>query len=348
VLTAELFFYLALVFLGCMFSIVKFSSFFYYFFSMIAFASFSIVVRRAGFDADIGNYKEYLEINSFSIYYLKEPFYWLGSRFIYEVTNSPFAVFVFYDLIFFSLILYVTYKAKLPRYFPYATLLFFPSVLGMQNVFRQFIASGFLLLFFCYVITGASFMKKFFAIIFAIATHNVSALFFPFIFIRKDSRKVPILFFLSASAILFLLPLAAGTKSNSITGELPPYLYLIMLSALVILYLIVLSLRFKPFPPEFFIYFLIMIYMMTLVFTAMFVTGEAQTKRLGMLSMLLMLIPLVKVIDYRFKQKLLVRVLFLVILAMPTLVFNNARSLLFTNEESLAVEAAARSRHGEH
>jgi hypothetical protein len=41
-------------------------------------------------------------------------------------------------------------------------------------------------------------------------------------------------------------------------------------------------------------------------------------------------------------------VLFLVILAMPTLVFNNARSLLFTNEESLAVEAAARSRHGEH
>ena len=88
--------------------------------------------------------------------------------------------------------------------------------------------------------------------------------------------------------------------------------------------------------------------MVTLVFTAMFVTGEAQTKRLGMLSMLLMLIPLVKVIDYRFKQKLLVRVLFLVILAMPTLVFNNARSLLFTNEESLAVEAAARSRHGEH
>lgn len=347
-MTPELFMFICLILAGVFFATTSFSKTFYYSFSMALFFLYSLVVRNAGFDADIGNYKDYLEINSFSIYYLKEPVYWLGSRFIYEVTGSPFAVFIFYDVIFFGLILYVTYKAELPRYFPYAVLLFFPSVLGMQNVFRQFIASGFLLLFFCYVITGASFMKKFFAIIFAIATHNVSALFFPFIFIRKDSRKVPILFFLSASAILFLLPFAAGTKSNSITGELPPYLYLIMLSALVILYLIVLSLRFKPFPPEFFIYFLIMIYMVTLVFTAMFVTGEAQTKRLGMLSMLLMLIPLVKVIDYRFKQKLLVRVLFLVILAMPTLVFNNARSLLFTNEESLAVEAAARSRHGEH
>lgn len=342
-LTVELFFFLSLFFFGLIFTTVKIKDSMYYSLTIIIFVVYSFVVRNAGFDADIGNYKQYLEIKSFSIYYLKEPFYWLGSRLIYEFTDSPLLVFMTYDFVFFILLLHVTHKMKLPRYFPYAVLLFFPSVLGMQNVFRQFIAGGFLFLFFSLVMNGSSYFKRFVALFFAIISHNVAALFFPFIFAKRDSRNIPWLFTLSALGIFMLLPFAAGTKSNSVTGELPPYLYLVIIFSLVSLYLLVLYFRFKSFPPEYFIYFLMMLYMLTLVSLAMFVTGEAQTKRLGMLSMLLMLIPLVKVIDYRFKQKLLTRAIFLIVLAMPTLAFNNARSLLFTNEQSLAVEALSRS-----
>lgn len=342
-LTIELLFFLSLIFSGVLFATVKIADSFYYLFSIAIFTVYSFVVRDAGFDADVGNYKEYLEIKSFSIYYLKEPVYWLGSRFIYEYTNSALLVFMLYDFLFFMLLLVATNKLGLPKYFPYAVIVFFPSVLGMQNVLRQFIASGFLLLFLSYVMTGAGYRKKFLALLLAILTHNVSALFFPLIFIKPHTRKLSAFFVLSALAILVLLPFAAGTKSHSTTGELSPYLYLVILLMLTLLYLFVLKLRVSLFSPQFTGYLWIMLYTFVLVLLAMFVTGEAQAKRLGMISMLLTLVPLMKVIDLRFKNKLLVRVVFLLVLAAPTLIFGNARILLLTSEQTLAVEAAARA-----
>lgn len=345
-ITYEFLFFISLIFFGVIFATVKVGDTFYYLFSLAIFTAYSFIVRDAGFDADIGNYKQYLEIKSFSIYYLKEPFYWLGSRFIYEYSDSAMLVFILYDFLFFVIILAVTHKLGLPKYFPYAVIVFFPSVLGMQNVFRQFIASGFLLLFLSYVMTGAGYVKKGLVLLFAILTHNVAALFFPLIFIKPHTRKLPAFFVLSGLAILILLPFAAGTKSHSNTGDLPPYLYFIILAMLVSLYLCVLKLRVSLFSPQYTGYLWIMLYTLALVLLAMFVTGEAQAKRLGMLSMLLTLVPLTNVIDLRFKNKLLVRIIFLLVLAAPTLIFGNARVLLLTNEQTLAIEAAARAESG--
>lgn len=345
-LTIELLFFISLFLIGVFFATVKTGSYFYYIFSLLIFTTYSFVVRNSGFDADIGNYNQYLEMKSFSIYYLKEPIYWLGSRFIYKYSDSPIFVFMLYDFLFFVIILAVTRKLGLPKYFPYAVVVFFPSVLGMQNVFRQFIASGFLLLFLSYVMIGAGYAKKLMVLLLAVLSHNVAALFFPLIFIKPQARKLSALFVLSGLAILILLPVAAGTKSHSNTGDLPPYLYLVILVMLVALYLCVLKFRVLLFSPKYTAYLWIMLYTLALVLMAMFVTGEAQAKRLGMLSMLLTLVPLISVIDLRFKNKLLVRIIFLMVLAAPTLIFGNARILLLTNEQTLAIEAASRAQSG--
>lgn len=342
-MTVELIFYFILFSFGLLICITKISNKIYNAITLFLFVTFSLVVRNAGFDADIGNYAEYLKIKSFSVYYIKEAVYWLGSRVIYQLTDSAYAVFVIYDLLFFILILFVRQKLELPKYFPYLILLFFPTVMGMQNVFRQFIASGILLALFAQVLTLQKMPVKLMTFLLAGLTHNVSFLFLPIVFIKPNSRKMSPLFLASALPILVLLPIAASTKSNSITGEVPAYIYTMLFSLMIIGYASIFQFKFKNKPPIFsqFVYFFMFCY--ALIVEAMFVLGAAQSKRLGMFSLVLCLVPLVMSVEIRFKQKTFVRCVFLIVLVSPTLIFKNALSLLQTSEESLRIEATSRN-----
>jgi|GEM_PF-1789805 len=342
-MTVELLAYFLIFFVGIVFCVTRVNDTLYNIGSLILFVLFSIVVRNAGFDADIGNYAEFLKINSFSIYYVREAVYWLGSRAIYGYTNSEFIVFITYDLLFFSLLLIVRSKLDLPKYFPYLVILFFPTVMGMQNVFRQFIASGFLLLLLAQVITLQRMPLKLLTLILAGLSHNVSFIFLPLIFMNSKSRKLSPLFLASAISILILLPIVAASKSDSITGEVPAYVYTLLFSLMILSYLFIFHFNFKDRSPIFtqFLYFLLFCYILTI--EAMFVLGAAQSKRLGMLSLVLCLIPLIMSLEARFKQKILVRCLFLILLTSPTLLFKNALSLLQTSEQSLKIESSARS-----
>ncbi len=342
-MTFELLFYFFILLVGTIVCVSRVNDTLYNLGTLTLFVLFSLFVRSAGFDADIGNYAESLKVNSFSIYYIKEAVYWLGSRVIYDLTDSVFIVFITYDLLFFSLLLVVRSKLALPKYFPYIVILFFPTVMGMQNVFRQFIASGFLLLLFAQVLTSQKTPIKILTFLLAGLSHNVSLLFLPVMFIKPKSRKVPLLFLASAIPILILLPIAAASKSSSSTGEVPAYIYTMLFSLMILGYLLIFRFKFKDKPPIYsqFLYFFLFCY--ALIIEAMVVLGAAQSKRLGMFSLVLCLVPLIMSVEKRFKQKILVRCLFLVILTAPTLLFQNTLSLLQTSEESLKVEATARS-----
>lgn len=341
-MTLELYFYLLILLFGAYACVAKIKETFYNVGTLFLFVCLSFVVRDAGFDVDIGNYAEYLKIDSFSIYYIKEAVYWLGSRFIYVITDSEFMVFITYDLLFFSLILFVRSELNLPKYFPYLVILFFPTVMGMQNVYRQFIASGFLLLFFSQVVISRKMTIKLVTLVLAGLSHNVAFLFLPVMFLNTRSKKVPVLFVVSIIPILLLLPVAAGTKSNSSTGEVPAYMFFMVFSLLILTYLAVFHFKLKSRPPIFtqFFYFLLFCYL--LIIEATVILGSAQSKRVGMIALVMCLIPLVMAIEVRFKQKMMIRFLFLILLAAPTVLFKNAFSLLQTTEETLRVEAAAR------
>jgi hypothetical protein len=343
--TIELLVYLYLVLLALLFAILKLNILIFNIFTFANLICFSIVVRSIGFDADMGNYAQYLSYKSFSIYYIKEPVYWIGSRFIFEWTDSAFFVFVFYDVIFYIALLYTSTKLKLPKYFPYLVILFFPTVLGMQNVFRQFIASGFLFVLLALIFSQKehTFKSKVFILLIASLSHNSALLFAPIIFIKKSNSKVSLLFIITAIFIFMLLPVAAGTKSDSNTGDVPPFLYLVIYTCMLLTYLGVMKFNFKKFPLIYNQYFYMLIYFWFLILLSIFTLGGAQSKRLGMLSLLLSLIPLVSLIELRFRPKLLARLLFIFVLVLPTLVFHNARSLLQTTEMSLQKEAELRS-----
>lgn len=342
-MTPELAFYFLILIIGVYACVTQINDSLYNVASLSLFMCFSLIVRNAGFDADIGNYAEYMKVKSFSIYYMKEALYWLGSRFIYEVSGSEYLVFVVYDFLFFTLLLFVRSILGLPKYFPYLVVLFFPSVMGMQNVFRQFIASGFLLLFFAQTIASKKVLLRILTFLLAGLSHNVAFLFLPVLFLKSGSRKLSLLFLASSISILALLPIAAGSKSNSVTGEVPAYMFVVLFSLIILGYLAIFNFKFKNKPPIFtqFLYFLFYCYV--LIIEGAVVLGAAQSKRLGMISLVLCLIPLVMSIEARFKQKILVRLLFLIVLTSPTVLFKNAFSLLQTTEETLNVEAIARS-----
>lgn len=147
--------------------------------SFCLFISFSAVTRFSGFDIDMQTYSIALKSDSYSIYYLKEPVYWFFSRIIFWVLQSEELTFVFFDIISFYLIFKSKELLKMPQYFPYLLILFFPMVMGLNNVYRQYLSVTFFIYFFSVVFSSASMTKK--VVFFALSalTHNVAFLFSP-------------------------------------------------------------------------------------------------------------------------------------------------------------------------
>ena len=140
-MTYELIYYLFLVLIGALFCVKRLQSEKLYFFvTLFLFTIYSIITRFSGFDIDINTYASALKSELFSLYYLKEPVYWLSSRYLYKITQSPEVTFIIYDVISFMLVLKARKNIGLPQYFTYLFLLFFPAVMGINNVYRQYLS----------------------------------------------------------------------------------------------------------------------------------------------------------------------------------------------------------------
>ncbi|MFV0432055.1 MAG: EpsG family protein [Alphaproteobacteria bacterium] len=181
ILTLELIFYIFLCFVGLLFCVTSIKSEKTYFaVTLTLFIGYSIITRYAGLDIDMKTYAEALKYDFISLYYLAEPVYWLSSRYVYKILQSEELTFIFYDVLSFLLVLKARKRMEFPQYFPYLFLLFFPAVMGFNNVYRQYLSYSIYLFFMSLVITNAKFMKKSIWLLIAILTHNVAALFSPF------------------------------------------------------------------------------------------------------------------------------------------------------------------------
>jgi hypothetical protein len=106
-MTVELCYYIFLVLVGLCFCVRQIKS--ERLFSLLSFmllAIYSIITRYSGFDIDMNTYSETLESSNLSVYYLKEPVYWITSQYLYKLTESPEITFIIYDLVSFILIIF--------------------------------------------------------------------------------------------------------------------------------------------------------------------------------------------------------------------------------------------------
>lgn len=323
-MTAELYIYLLVAFFGLVFCILKCNNILYNVITFSLFLSYSFIVRTSGFDFDMKVYAISLKGDELSLYYLKEPLYWFTSRYIYSLSHSEIFTFIFFDSISFIVILYVRSILNLPKFFPYLFLLFFPSVMGMQNVYRQYLSYSFLILLQAFIYNEYKFKKKVIVLFISGLFHNVGFLFVPLVFLSKKNKFK---FILISLCVFILLPIALSTKTQSETGELGVWVYLVLMAAILIYYILLNKRSIKGLVLQS-IY--LMLYLISLSSLSAVLMGSAQSKRVCMGALLCFLIPLVQATDQRYKNSSIFRVLLYIIALSPTFLFSATQVMLST------------------
>lgn len=321
----ELLFYLVLLVIAIVFAFkaqprlsngVKLSLF------LLLSMSLSAVVRLTNFDSDIAVYAEAMQFKVFSFYYLREPVVWLGQRAAFSLFDSEVLVFMFFDFFVF-LALYVAFSNyRLPFYAYFSFLCFFPFVLGMQNVYRQWVSAVFCLLAFSFVYR--SYLNRYLAFLVAGLSHNVAGVFISAFFLLSKSKieKLAGAFFLAVTpAIVFF---AAGSKSAASTGQNLVVAYLGLLVLFTVF--MVLSSRLKIRLYERPSYLVICIGIYVSLFAAIFLTSTG-AERIAMYSLMLIYPHLVNFFEWHYKQRFILRILMTIGGFFPILIFGT-RSFL--------------------
>lgn len=134
---------------------------------------------------------------------------------------------------------------------------------------------------------------------------------------------------MASSAFVFLVfPLFIGSKSESETGSVSVLFFVAVFLAVVFVYCVLLKFSFKGVYKEFLYLFF---YFFSLILLSSFILGGAQSKRVSMFALVLMIVPIVYLVENNIKQKRIARILVLISLVSPTLIFESSRAMLLTN-----------------
>lgn len=190
-----------------------------------------IVVIRQFFDADIAIYAESMTSQNFSFYYLREPIVWLGHRVLYNLFNSQLTVFFISDAVLGFLSLAALRANRVPKYLYFSFLIFFPVILGMQNIYRQHYATILVLLSFG-LLQQKNKSKSIIAIILAFFSHNSAGIFFThFTRLFSSGPGKIIIWVLFCGVIAFGVLWGGAGKSSLATGRPMHWIYIALLSS---------------------------------------------------------------------------------------------------------------------
>ena len=316
----ELFGYLGIMSLSIILSFkrdVISSSRAFFVFWITAYTSLILVVRNT-FDSDINTYAAAMSDSSLSIYYLKEPVVWLGQRYLFSWLQNPFFVFVISDLLA-GLLLFRAFKNfNLPQYAFFSVLIFFPFTLGMQNIYRQWIATIILLYCFSLAWNNTKSINKYIAFTLSVMSHNVAAIFVPLVFIRNKHVLGNLMWYGSFLIGLAGIKFGAGSKSSVNTGSDLTLVYLFLITFFIMLVPlldrgVIRKLRRLE-------YKLLCLLFILSSYSIIFLSS-AGAERVSMFCLMIAYPILVLLFEDRFKQKLLMRTVFSVLGFIPMLLF---------------------------
>ncbi|WP_180116459.1 EpsG family protein [Acinetobacter sp. YH12140] len=299
-----------------------------YSFFFLVFIGYSYLSRTDEPKNDTLAYDNFMQLPLsyyYDFYYLREPIYWFSSKFLYDYFENTIPVYIFIDLLSIALFLYALYKSKYQTYFLYIFTVFFVSVLGFQNVYRQYLATFFIIAS-LFLLADRKHIWKLVTLGFGVLTHNVAALFFPMLLASKKINSI-------WKMLIALLPLAialrflSGSKSNTETGETDPILYVIVFLLTMILFMALNKLRFTGKYLKYFYYY---IYSAILIAISLPLFGQAQVKRVAMICLLISLFILYETIENKFKdyQLIVMRIIFVLLSVAPIAVSTTLQEML--------------------
>ena len=281
---------------------------------------------RAQFDYDINTYALSMEYSSLSLYYIKEPVIWLGQRLLFNITDSSYLTFILTD-ISAGVILYRALKIfSLPQYSYFSFLTFFPFIMGFQNIYRQWFASIIMIYLISLIVQyDNKRLKKYFIFAISILTHNVSAIFLPFLFLKPKNTLSKI--FLLLALIIAVLGVKYGldTKSSRNTGGNLAFAYLSLFLVIVIILIII---DFFKITLEARWHYIFIVVGLILSTTGIIFGGSSAAERISIYLLMLMYPLLIVKIEERFKNPQIVRMIMTICGFFPIFVFGTATFIL--------------------
>ncbi|WP_438767201.1 hypothetical protein [Kushneria sp. TE3] len=306
------------------------------------------VVRNSGFDYDMVGYARYLTFDfdfaTASTYYTREFVYWFGSSYLYSWIQDDVITLWVIDMIWLTLLFYAMgnrrLSSKVPMYVIPFMIVFFPLLMGYQNVYRQLIACVFVL--FAFFGARNLVVAGFFGLL-ALFSHNAAIVYMPLLYIFAVTNGMAIprvkLFHKSIFALLYLVMLGGVyysslgdselAKSSSSTGISLTYAYLAVFMAMSFVALVLENFNLKRFVQH-------NITLAYSIFTFMAfipVLGGAQAERIGMMLLIVTMPIFATNLDRSFKsqnERILMRMLFVMAGIAPTFLFSSAYNFLIT------------------
>lgn len=259
-------------------------------------------------------------------YYLKNILFWGSNSLLYSAGLSPNLILLIWDIITFVLMLKVRKNTGLPYYFIPLFYTSFVGIFGLQNIYRQYIASILLL----YIVT-TSFRKqwKFYLLLVLTALiHSGSIIFAGAIWV-KAQKKMPsgYWYILMLAMVVMLSPKLFATNHPENTGSNFNILYLgtILFGATFCLFTQRTMRRKIDFGKD----FLTIVYLLVIAFSAFLVQRTSlYYERIGLFILPLIMMYCVKYIRY-YSQRRMMNVAFSLLLIFPTFSFTATQLMLY-------------------
>jgi len=297
---------------------------------VITLITFIFVVRYGKYELDMIKWKDWLSSTFWNFYAFREIGYFGTSRFLFMILKSRELTFLVLDL---SLIIIILKGCKIEspqNYFRLTAILItsYPFLHGMQNLYRQHLAIGFLILAIA-LIKRKKYLYSTVLLIIGILYHNSIAIFVPLFWVFTSKNLFFKYVFASLiPAILFVLSvvLEIRVKSNAETGLNLSIAYLIMFGVLFFILITIFKFRFYNFEKSFGFSFWGFI---TISQLAMFLNSTPIER----LSTILIMIIAIETFIYISKNVVRKQVIFAylilnICLTIPTFLFKNAFQLL--------------------
>ncbi|OLV52247.1 EpsG family protein, partial [Acinetobacter baumannii] len=295
-----------------------------YVFLWICLITWSIVSRNAVLQQDMLVYSEAMTYDwSFykTFYTLREPVYWLSSKYLFELLHSNVLVFIILDTIFLSALVFAGYKYKIKPYFILLFILFFPNLMGFLNIYRQFLAT--IALFICFFMLYHNLNGSRLIYLVSLFIHNVSIVFLPILFIKKTFFQF--LFIVFSFISIALMVFFSGSKSEVDTGEVSPFLFLAVICIIVTIFLFLNKL--VLYRKNIDLYYINFYCVLVSAFSSLFLAG-APAKRICMIALSFLLYSIYWFIEDNRKNILLFRIILVVFSLIPTFIFSSAFLML--------------------
>lgn len=273
-------------------------------FSLLWLSTFSLLslAIRLNFQSDIIVYADSFHNPGIYSYHIREPFFWIGSKLLFVTFRSEVYVFLIYDVIS-AVILFNALKIyRAPLYIYFSILLFFPVILGMQNVYRQWLATVFLLHAFA-LARHKNNNAWVFSFVIAVCSHNVAAVMLPALVAYRP--KFYVIFYIAALLISVSgVVIGASMSSSSTIGYELGVAYVLLIMIILLLYLASDKwiIRQYNYPR-----YRVVITLLFLIIICYFHLGVSGIERFGMLSIVLLYPIIGNLINDNYKNSTVLR-----------------------------------------